>query len=90
MRRFENGENFSDKVNNILQNESFHFKKYYTPYTEWLHPSGNPTPSPEDIKVTGQLYEAGRLLDIQLLDHVIIGDNQYTSLRSLGLGFPKA
>ena len=54
------------------------------------HPSGNPTPSPEDIKVTGMLYEAGRLLDIQLLDHVIIGDNQYTSLRSLELGFPSA
>lgn len=53
------------------------------------HPSGNPTPSPEDINVTGQLYEAGRLLDIQLLDHVIIGDNQYTSLRTLGLGFPQ-
>lgn len=52
------------------------------------HPSGNPTPSPEDIAVTGQLFEAGRLLDIQLLDHVIIGDNQYSSLRSLGLGFP--
>ena len=52
------------------------------------HPSGNPAPSPEDVKVTCMLYEAGRLLDIQLLDHVIIGDNQYTSLRSLGLGFP--
>ncbi|GIV76299.1 MAG: hypothetical protein KatS3mg050_0693 [Litorilinea sp.] len=53
------------------------------------HPSGNPAPSPEDVKVTGMLYEAGRLLDIQLLDHVIIGDNQYTSLRSLGVGFPQ-
>lgn len=53
------------------------------------HPSGNPAPSPEDIKVTGQLYEAGRLLDIQLLDHVIVGDNQFISLRTLGLGFPQ-
>lgn len=53
------------------------------------HPSGNPTPSPEDIRITAHLYEAGRLLDIQLLDHVIIGDNQYASLRALGLGFPQ-
>jgi DNA repair protein RadC len=52
------------------------------------HPSGNPAPSPEDISVTGTLCEAGRLLDIQILDHIIIGDNQYTSLRTLGLGFP--
>jgi len=54
------------------------------------HPSGNPTPSPEDIQMTTHLYEAGKLLDIQLLDHLIIGDKQYTSLRTLGLGFPQS
>lgn len=52
------------------------------------HPSGDATPSPEDVKTTTLLYEAGRILGIQLLDHVIVGDNQYTSLRTLGLGFP--
>lgn len=52
------------------------------------HPSGDACPSPEDIKMTGILYEAGKLLNIDLLDHVIVGDNQFTSLRTLGLGFP--
>ena len=37
------------------------------------HPSGDPTPSPEDVQVTRQLVEAGRLLDIEVLDHVVIG-----------------
>ena len=46
------------------------------------HPSGDPTPSPEDIQTTGQLVEAGRVLDIELLDHIIIGKNMtYTSLK---------
>lgn len=45
-------------------------------------------PSPEDVKTTSLLYEAGQLLGIQLLDHVIVGDNQFTSLRTLRLGFP--
>lgn len=54
------------------------------------HPSGNPIPSPEDIAVTSLIYEAGQLLDIQLVDHLVIGDNAYTSLRQQGLGFPKA
>lgn len=52
------------------------------------HPSGDASPSPEDVKTTSLLYEAGRILGIQLLDHVIVGDNQFTSLRTLGLGFP--
>lgn len=52
------------------------------------HPSGDAAPSPEDVKTTSLLYEAGRLLGIQVLDHVIVGDNQFTSLRTLGLGFP--
>jgi DNA repair protein RadC len=52
------------------------------------HPSGDSSPSPEDVTVTGLIFEAGKLLDIQLLDHVIVGANQYSSLRALGLGFP--
>jgi DNA repair protein RadC len=45
------------------------------------HPSGDPTPSPEDIEVTKQLVAAGRLLDIDLLDHIIIGNPRYVSLK---------
>jgi DNA repair protein RadC len=45
------------------------------------HPSGDPTPSPEDIGVTKQLVAAGRLLDINLLDHIIIGNPRYVSLK---------
>jgi DNA repair protein RadC len=45
------------------------------------HPSGDPTPSPEDIDVTEQLVEAGKLLDIELLDHIIIGNPRYNSLK---------
>jgi len=48
------------------------------------HPSGDPTPSPEDIAITRRLKDAGQLLGIELLDHLIIGDGNYTSLRSLG------
>jgi DNA repair protein RadC len=49
------------------------------------HPSGDPEPSPEDIQVTRKLIEAGRLLDIQLLDHVIIGHHGYASLNERGV-----
>jgi DNA repair protein RadC len=45
------------------------------------HPSGDPTPSPEDIEVTRQLARAGELLDIELLDHLIIGNPRYISLK---------
>lgn len=51
------------------------------------HPSGDPTPSPEDIAVTKVLVEAGKLLDIEMLDHLIIGRNCYLSLKARGLGF---
>jgi len=51
------------------------------------HPSGEATPSIDDIEVTRQLVAAGRLLDIELLDHLIIGRGQYVSLRERGLGF---
>lgn len=45
------------------------------------HPSGDPTPSPEDIEVTRQLVDAGKLLDIELLDHLVIGNPRYVSLK---------
>lgn len=45
------------------------------------HPSGDPTPSPEDLEVTRQLVEAGKLLDIEVLDHLIIGSQRYHSLK---------
>lgn len=48
------------------------------------HPSGDPTPSGEDLRITAELAEAGRLLDIELLDHLIIGRGRWTSLRALG------
>ncbi|HRJ26827.1 MAG TPA: DNA repair protein RadC [Fimbriimonadaceae bacterium] len=49
------------------------------------HPSGDPTPSPEDIEVTKKLREAGKMLDVLLLDHVIIGHHRHVSLKALGL-----
>lgn len=51
------------------------------------HPSGDPSPSPDDVVVTKRLLEAARLLDIELLDHVIIGDRRWVSMKQLGLGF---
>jgi DNA repair protein RadC len=54
------------------------------------HPSGDPSPSPDDVALTKQLCEAARLLAVDLLDHVIIGRRGPASLRQMGLGFPKA
>ncbi len=51
------------------------------------HPSGDPTPSPEDVEVTRQLVAAGNLLDIEVLDHLIVGQQRFVSLRERGLGF---
>lgn len=51
------------------------------------HPSGDPAPSPEDVHVTRQIVRAGKLLDIELLDHIIIGRQRYISLKERGLGF---
>ena len=51
------------------------------------HPSGDPTPSPEDVSVTHAMVEAGKLLDIELLDHLVIGKNRFVSMKSKGLGF---
>jgi DNA repair protein RadC len=47
------------------------------------HPSGDPTPSPEDIKATRQLVEAGRILDIELVDHIVIGHQRFVSLKEI-------
>ena len=51
------------------------------------HPSGDPSPSPEDVAVTRSLVEAGKLLDIDVLDHLVIGRNRFVSLKERGLGF---
>lgn len=51
------------------------------------HPSGDPTPSPEDIQVTRSLVQAGALLGIELLDHLVIGHHRFVSLKERGLGF---
>lgn len=48
------------------------------------HPSGDTTPSPEDIKFTERMVEAGRLINIEVLDHMIIGDRWYYSLKEHG------
>jgi DNA repair protein RadC len=52
------------------------------------HPSGDPAPSQQDIEITRQLYEAGRMLNVALLDHVIIGHGRFLSMKERGLGFP--
>ena len=49
------------------------------------HPSGDPSPSPEDVQVTRQLIMAGNVLDIPVLDHVVIGDRDFSSLKRMGL-----
>ncbi|NLE76832.1 MAG: DNA repair protein RadC [Chloroflexi bacterium] len=51
------------------------------------HPSGDPTPSPEDVRVTEMLAQAGRLLDIDVLDHLIVAQGRFVSLKERGLGF---
>ncbi|MBM7854910.1 DNA repair protein RadC [Desulfohalotomaculum tongense] len=49
------------------------------------HPSGDPTPSKEDINITKRLIEVGKIIGINILDHLIIGDGRFTSLKSEGL-----
>jgi DNA repair protein RadC len=51
------------------------------------HPSGDPTPSPEDVALTRAVAEAGDLLDIEVLDHLVIGKGRFVSMKSRGLGF---
>ena len=54
------------------------------------HPSGDPTPSPDDIAITRAILQAGELLDVKLLDHIIIGRGRFISLKERGLGFNQA
>ncbi|MFZ5965934.1 MAG: RadC family protein [Bacillota bacterium] len=49
------------------------------------HPSGNSYPSSEDISITNRLVEAGKIIGIEVLDHIIIGDGKYTSLKELSI-----
>jgi len=51
------------------------------------HPSGDPTPSPDDIAVTRGIVQDGKLLSIDLLDHLIIGQGRFVSMKERGLGF---
>ena len=51
------------------------------------HPSGDPTPSPEDVSITRDLVESGRMLDIAVLDHIVIGGQSHVSMKEKGLGF---
>jgi DNA repair protein RadC len=51
------------------------------------HPSGDPTPSPDDVAVTRAIVQAGKLLDVDVLDHLIIGQGKWVSLKERGLGF---
>ena len=53
------------------------------------HPSGDPTPSDEDVETTSKLVEAGNLLEVELVDHVVIGHSTSLSMRERGLGFKK-
>lgn len=48
------------------------------------HPSGDPIPSKEDFELTKRIHEAGKLMNIPLVDHIIIGDNSYISFKELG------
>ena len=51
------------------------------------HPSGDPTPSPDDVVITRAIVQAGKLLDIDVLDHLVIGQGRWISLKERGLGF---
>jgi DNA repair protein RadC len=53
------------------------------------HPSGDPTPSPDDLHLTAEALAAGRLLDIQLLDHLIVGHDAFVSRRDRGVSFDR-
>lgn len=51
------------------------------------HPSGDPTPSPDDLHLSAMAVAAGRLLDIEVLDHLVVGHSTYVSLRDRGIAF---
>jgi len=52
------------------------------------HPSGDPMPSPDDVGVTRSIMQAGKLLDIEVLDHLVVGGGRYMSLKERGLMSP--
>jgi hypothetical protein len=54
------------------------------------HPSGDPTPSPDDLHLTAEALAAGRLLDIELLDHIVVGGGTFVSLRDRGIAFSRS
>lgn len=51
------------------------------------HPSGDPTPSPEDAAITREIVKVGQMLDIDVVDHIVIGKGKFVSLKERGLGF---
>ena len=51
------------------------------------HPSSDPTPSPDDVAVTRAIVQAGKMLDVDVLDHMVIGQGKWVSLKERGLGF---
>jgi DNA repair protein RadC len=53
------------------------------------HPSGDPNPSPDDLHLTAEALAAGRLLDIEVLDHLVVGHDAYVSLRDRGVAFDR-
>jgi DNA repair protein RadC len=53
------------------------------------HPSGDPSPSPDDLHLTAEAVAAGRLLDLPVLDHVILGHGTFVSLRDRGIPFDR-
>ena len=54
------------------------------------NPSGDPAPSPEDVALTRRLVEAAQLVEVEVLDHLIIGHGRWVSLRERGMGFESA
>ena len=54
------------------------------------HPSGDPTPSPDDLRLTAEALAAGRLLDVAVLDHLIVAGDGFLSLRDRGIAFDRA
>ncbi|MFL5771026.1 MAG: DNA repair protein RadC [Chloroflexota bacterium] len=54
------------------------------------HPSGDPTPSPDDLHLTAEALAAGRLLDIDVLDHLVVGHDAWVSLRDRGVAFERS
>lgn len=49
------------------------------------HPSGDPSPSPEDIEITFRLVEGGKMIGIEIVDHIIVGEHQHYSMKEHGL-----